>query len=158
MTKILQILRGLALVVLATPLAASAGLGGYASKVSSGSSSDSSALKAEKVSRKAAALYTVEELDTGGILVREYANSDGIVFAVTWKGIGTPDLQTLLGSYYSEYAAAQAQAVKDSTTRRHQSIQTPHIVVRRAGHMRAWRGRAAVASLIPSGVNAETLP
>ena len=162
MAKNFQILRRLAFVAVATPLVALAGLGNYSSKVSSGSSSDSSSdssvLKAVKVSRKATSLYTVEELDTGGNLIREYSNSDGIVFAVTWKGIGTPDLATLFGSYYAEYATAHAQAVKSYATRRNQSIKTSNIVVRRSGHMRAWQGRASVASLVPAGLDAETLP
>src|SRR5690606_41316722 len=33
---------------------------------------------------------------TTGLVVREYAGNDGVVFAVSWRGPGQPDLQPLL--------------------------------------------------------------
>jgi hypothetical protein len=47
--------------------------------------------------------YTVQEIDYGGTAVREYVSSSGVVFAIAWNGIRSPDLTTLLGSYADEY-------------------------------------------------------
>ena len=48
--------------------------------------------------------YTVSEATlTDGTLVREYVGQSGVVFAVSWHGPHTPDLSSLLGSYFAGY-------------------------------------------------------
>ena len=147
---------------------AHAGLGDHESVIAN----DGAAIGARKITKKVAGPYSVQTLDTGGTLVREYVAANGVVFAVTWKGIVTPDLKSILSGYYDEYAAAksvQASATSAivskaerkrvrATNRRQEVIQTSRMTVRRGGHMRAWRGKASVPSLIPEGVNVESLP
>jgi hypothetical protein len=39
--------------------------------------------------------------DANGVTITQYVNTQGVVFAVTWNGPVKPDLQQLLGSYFS---------------------------------------------------------
>lgn len=142
------------LLTLLLPFAAHAALGGHVDSVKD----DQQALKG--ISRKAqqtSASYSVTEIESAGYTVREYANSDGTIFAVTWRGVGHPDLQTLLGDYYNEFTEADANKESEGkhTPR---SIEAKNVTVRRSGHMRDWRGRAFAPKFIPEGVNVEELP
>lgn len=56
--------------------------------------------------------YTIHEISSGAIKVREYVASNGIVFGLGWNGIAQPDLKALLGKYFSEY-----ESVVKSTAR-----------------------------------------
>ncbi len=95
--------------------------------------------------------YTVSEITLpSGTRVREYVSSGGKVFAVTWKGPTTPDLQQTLGTYFEEYKAA---AATPHAGHNHLSVQHPDLVVRSGGHMRAWTGKAYVPSLLPPNFN-----
>lgn len=98
--------------------------------------------------------YTVREINSGSVAVREYLTKDGTVFGVAWKGRSHPDLSSLLGSYYSEYQEMASR--RDSKARGRggrKTVQGAHVVVEKFGHMRALRGRAYVPSLLPAGVN-----
>ena len=100
--------------------------------------------------------YTVQEIVTTGRVVHEYANQDGRVFAVSWQGRNAPDLAPLLGAYFSEFQEAQRPSSQgDGRLRQRRSygtIQGPHVVVERSGHLRGLRGRAYVPALLPEGV------
>src|ERR1700761_7361734 len=58
------------------------------------------------------AKYTVQEIASDGLTVREYVNADGTIYAIAWNGINHPDLSSLMGSYFQEYQAASKRAVK----------------------------------------------
>ena len=89
-----------------------------------------------------------------GVTVTEYANADGVVFAVTWKGPFKPDLQQLLGSYFSPYVSA----ARTQTQQLNLSLVTgSDIVVHSAGRMRGFLGVAWVPSLVPAGFDPSTL-
>jgi hypothetical protein len=119
--------------------------------------SDRASIKAvQKVSSKTD-LYTVHEMDDAGVSIKEFASSDGTVFAVSWRGIRKPDLSVLLGDFYQEYDSVASQQEK-LVSRRPTTVRTANVVVRKGGHMRDIRGKAFVPSLIPSGVNIEELP
>jgi hypothetical protein len=97
--------------------------------------------------------YTRHELKRlNGGSVREFTNADGTVFAVTWAGPGKPDLQTLLGPYFSTF---QANSV--STARQMHSLRRPPQVAQRdlqiqtGGHMGWFHGVAFIPSLAPVG-------
>ena len=89
-----------------------------------------------------------------GVTVTEYADAAGVVFAVTWKGPFKPDLQQLLGSYFSPYV----DAAKSQTQQLNLSLVTgSDIVVHSAGRMRGFLGVAWVPSLVPAGFDPSTL-
>lgn len=97
--------------------------------------------------------YTRHDLKRpNGGAVREFTNADGTVFAVTWSGPGKPDLQTLLGPYFSTF---QANSV--STARQMHSLRRPPQVAQRdlqiqaGGHMGWFHGVAYIPSLAPAG-------
>jgi hypothetical protein len=96
------------------------------------------------------ALYTVHEMQTpAGTTVREFANADGIVFAVSWKGPFQPDLRQALGTYFDEYKTApRARRYGHS----HDIVEQPGLVVHSTGHMRSFAGIAYVPQLIPAGM------
>lgn len=123
-------------------LPALAALGGDAASVDT----DVAKMKGQKRAT-AAAGYTVSEITLpSGTVVREYVSSDGKVFAVTWTGMSPPDLQQTLGTYY--------QSIKDAATaghagRNHLTVRQDDLVVSAGGHMRSWKGKAYVPSLLP---------
>ena len=103
------------------------------------------------------ASYGAHELVIGLNTIHEYTNADGVVFAVTWVGASHPDLESLFGTYYSEFQTANESRPK-SMGHSQVLLKTARLVVRRGGHMRALRGSAIVPDLVPEGVNVETLP
>lgn len=97
--------------------------------------------------------YTRHDLKRpNGGAVREFTNADGTVFAVTWSGPGKPDLQTLLGPYFSTFQASSV-----STARQMHSLRRPPQVAQRdlqiqaGGHMGWFHGVAYIPSLAPAG-------
>ena len=51
------------------------------------------------------ASYTVREASgTDGVTIREYVLPTNVVFAVTWQGPVRPDMNALLGSYFSHFS------------------------------------------------------
>lgn len=101
--------------------------------------------------------FTVHEIQTPtGTTVREYVSPTGKVFAVAWKGPWPPDLQQLLGPYFSQFQQA-AQSAKQRAGRTPVSIHQSNLVVQRSGHMRSWVGRAYLTDQLPSGVTAESI-
>jgi hypothetical protein len=99
--------------------------------------------------------YTLHEIQLpSGTLVREFADSDGKVFAVAWNGPTVPNLRQTLGQYFDSYvAAAKAQ----HSGHHHLQIRQSDLVVLAGGHMRAFTGLAYLPQAVPSGVNVEDL-
>ena len=95
--------------------------------------------------------YTVHEISSaGGMVVKEYVSPGGMVFGVSWQGPAMPNLPNLLGSYFPQFQ----QAAQSSPHRRGPvALHTDQVVVESGGHMRAFRGRAYVPSLIPSAIS-----
>jgi hypothetical protein len=98
--------------------------------------------------------YTVSKtvLDNG-TTISEYATPAGLVFALSWQGPFMPDLNSLLGTYFSAFKA------ETDATRATRNIGTPvgvdtgKLVVRSSGRMRYYTGYAYATDLIPGGVN-----
>lgn len=104
------------------------------------------------------ATFTVHQIQSAsGISVNEYVSPGGQVFAVTWSGPFHPDLRQVLGVYFDRYT----QAVEAQRANRHGRgpllIQQPGLVVEISGHPRAFRGKAYVPQMLPSGVRAEDI-
>jgi hypothetical protein len=103
------------------------------------------------------AAYAVHEIQTqSGITVREYVSPAGKVFAVAWQGPWPPDLQQLLGPYFSKFQQA-VQSSKQRAGRAPLSVHQSNLVVEHAGHMRSFVGRAYLIDQIPSGVSVESI-
>lgn len=100
------------------------------------------------------AAYTVHEMQAESTtVVREFVSPDGKVFGISWQGPTRPDLQQVLGAYYSEFA----QAVPRRRVHGPVTIQTPNLVIQSGGHMRALVGRAYVPAMVPAGVRSEDI-
>ena len=131
-----------------------------ASPALAGLGGDVSSIDADRISLKGALTafstvkgYAVHEITTAaGVHVREYLNSDGKVFAVSWQGPFIPDLKPMLGSYYGRYA--QAASAPHAGGRRHLRIEQPGLVVESNGRMRAFYGRAWDPALLPANFSA----
>ena len=93
--------------------------------------------------------------DPSGAVVREYVSPAGKVFGISWQGPFVPNMQQLLGSYFTylqQYAQAQ--------TGRHGGpliIQKNDFVFTSGGHMRWYHGRAYVPSLLPTNLSPEVV-
>ncbi|HEY8270189.1 MAG TPA: DUF2844 domain-containing protein [Pseudobdellovibrionaceae bacterium] len=101
--------------------------------------------------------FITHEYEKDGNTIREYASESGVVFAVSWRGISKPDLNTLFGSYFNEYKQALDEVPKQYGVKTI-SMKTAKMMVRRGGRMRDPRGFAYIPSMVPEGVNIEGLP
>jgi len=96
--------------------------------------------------------FAVHEITLGyGEKIKEFAAPNGVVFGVAWSGPVVPDLKRLLGDYFPEFQKAVQAA---GTHRRALALQSEHLVVESAGHMRAFHGRAYVPALVPANISA----
>jgi hypothetical protein len=118
--------------------------------------SDRQALSAERGNTFSYDGYTVQEIDTTSVAVREYISSSDVVFGIAWNGFIRPDLTQLLGSYANEYQQALRQTPR-VRGRRSVRVKTAHIVIEQWGHMRNLHGRAYVPALIPPGVSIDEI-
>lgn len=133
---------------LATPV--SAALGGDTASVDADRARVKGALRVNSTSA-----YTVHEIESNGTVVREYVAATGKVFAVTWHGPAVPDLQQVLGDYYTQYR--QALSVPHLGGHRHLAIETPGFVMQAGGHMRAFSGRAWAPDLLPPNFSVDSI-
>ena len=84
--------------------------------------------------------------------MREYANAEGTVFAVSWNG---PFLPAAFAARLDRGAgAAAAGAGRASAV----SIQNPDLTLLSGGRMGAFRGRAWLPRQLPAGLDPRSLP
>jgi hypothetical protein len=103
------------------------------------------------------AAYTVHTmtLPNGGT-VKEFERSDGVVFAIAWRGPSRPDLRQLLGSRFDVLQT-------DVTVRNGRRLRTPladersDFVLRSAGHSGAFVGSAYLPQMAPADFSLSTL-
>ncbi|HKT23755.1 MAG TPA: DUF2844 domain-containing protein [Terriglobales bacterium] len=137
------------LVLSALSCSAFAALGGDVSSIQA----DQAHMRAQRRVVQNAA-YTVHEMQTeSATVVREFVSPDGKVFGISWQGPTRPDLQQMLGNYYSEFAASRP------TRRMHGpvTIRTQNLIIQSGGHMRALTGRAFVPAMVPADVRVEDI-
>jgi hypothetical protein len=97
------------------------------------------------------ASYRLHEIQLpSGTTLREFAGSDGKVFAVAWNGPNVPNLRQTFGRYYDTFVTAARLKHGGHT---HLQIQQNDLVVQSTGHMRAFVGRAYLPQAVPSGVD-----
>jgi hypothetical protein len=124
---------------------------------------DAASVQSDGVSMKSAVRvtansgYAVHEIASpAGIVVREFVGGDGRVFAVSWHGIGNPDLRQVLGSYYARYEEGSAAALHSS--HRQLVIALPDFRFENAGRQRGgFAGRAWVPAMMPATFSTDEL-
>ena len=111
---------------------------------------------AAKMASVSASAYTVHTLSVSGGVVREYADPQGMVFAVAWRGQGRPDLRQLLGDSYD---VLQADNVRTNVprTRTPLAVHRSTLVVRTGGRPGAFWGLAYLPQQTPAGVSVQDL-
>jgi len=114
--------------------------------------SDQKALSAMRRTAKISTAYTVHEIRSETITIREYVSPSGVVFGIAWNGLTHPDLTPLMGSYTDEYQKAMKKT-RRQPGRRNVQVKTDSVVVEKWGHMRNLQGRAYAPALIPQGVS-----
>lgn len=87
----------------------------------------------------------------GGLRIREFVDTGGRVFAVSWSGPALPDLQRLLGGEYDTFAATLA-ARPPAPARQALHVAAAGLVVDNEGTVRAVAGRAYLPDRVPAGV------
>ena len=102
------------------------------------------------------AVYTVSQstLDSGTV-VREYSNTLGIVFAVSWSGPALPDLRTLLGDKFAVMTSSAGKRPKAGHSQL--SVNQPDVVIVSSGHMRAYAGHAWIPGALPAGFDTSVI-
>ncbi len=127
---------------------AAAALGGAVDTVEG----DQNALSAHRRIITSYAGYTVQEISSDSVSVREYVSPSGVVFGIAWDGLIHPDLTKLLGNYAGEYENAR-KLMRRVYGQKRLMVKTDQVVVEKWGHMRNLHGRAYAPSLLPPGVN-----
>ena len=142
------------LILLTICSAAYAELGGGIATVAGDAAKIKSAVR-----KTDAASYSIHNMtDAHGTAIKEYLSSGGVVFAVSWKGKRQPDLQQLLGTYYTRYS--ESARVKRSTYKGRRngiSITQSDFVIRVRGHMGFSAGTAYLPDKVPAGIDISSL-
>lgn len=111
-------------------------------------------LAATGATSTATATYNVNTTTlASGTVVREYVATSGVVFAVSWTGPFLPDLRTLLGDQFTTLTTASARHAKAGHNR--VNVAGSDVTIESGGHMRAYKGRAWINSLLPAGFDTD---
>jgi hypothetical protein len=89
--------------------------------------------------------------ESTGTVIKEYTDLNGKIFAITWSGQVIPNLEELLGSYFSEYK--NPKNFVSHSGHSNLMVSNGDMVVQSRGHLRAFFGTAYLKSAIPSGVD-----
>jgi hypothetical protein len=104
------------------------------------------------------ARYSMEEVQANdGSRVRKYIADDGQIFALSWNTLYKPDLSTLLGSYFPNYAGAARLAARKGGIQRRFHHETTDLVVQSGGHLHVFSGYAYLRTQFPAGVSPQSL-
>ena len=101
--------------------------------------------------------YVVHSLATpNGSVVREFVNPGGVVFAISWRGPGRPDLRQLLGEHFD---TLQAETVVRAGRRLRAplAVERSNFVVRTGGHPGGFWGVAYLPQELPTAFSAKDL-
>jgi hypothetical protein len=147
------IVPAVALIGIALTHPAQAALGGSVDSVSA----DVHAMRGQLVSTPMVQ-YDVHQIIAGSLTINEYVTRSGQVFAITWQGPTPPNLQQLLGQYFSRFQSAAATAHQNSPgIHRQLVLSEPDLVIQASGRLRAFHGIAYLPALVPAGVSISEL-
>ena len=98
--------------------------------------------------------YSIQQIQRNdGVVLKEFVSPEGKVFGISWRGPSMPNLSQLLGSYFPAFH----EATQSTRRRGPLSIHAGSLVVETGGHPRAFRVRAYVANLLPSGISQDVV-
>jgi hypothetical protein len=138
--------------VAAAPSRAFATLGGTATSVEV----DRARIRASTTRITPAERFTIHEMQTTtGATVREFVSASGTVFGVAWQGPWMPDMQQLLGEYFTDFQRLSQPPLRHG--RGPFTIETPGLVAYVTGHQRAFSGVVYVPRLVPAGVTTQSI-
>ena len=111
------------------------------------------ASQGEVVHQAAGGLVTWHETtDANGIVVRQYVDANGTVYAVSWRGPAMPDVQSLLGTYFDTFKKGAQATIGDAGLHTARVTQG-ELVVENYVRLREFSGRAWLANALPPGVS-----
>ena len=87
--------------------------------------------------------------------MREYSDTAGKVFAVSWRGPTLPDLRTLLGEKFAVMTGAAGQRARAGHSQL--ALDQADVVLVSNGHMRSFAGHAWIPSALPAGFDTATI-
>jgi hypothetical protein len=93
-----------------------------------------------------------ETTDANGIVVHQYVDSNGTVFAVTWRGPAMPDVQSLLGTYFQRFASGASASAGEAGLHAAR-VADGDLIVENQVRLREFSGRAWLVSALPAGVS-----
>ena len=118
-------------------------------------SGDAAAVQTTQAQTAAGVAYNVvHRTQRTGVVIDEYVDAAGKVFAVSWSGPFKPDLKRLLGRYFDALGAGNAA---HRGRRSRVEVNTGDLVVQSGGHMGAFEGRAWVQSRLPAGFDPQEM-
>jgi hypothetical protein len=135
--------------VMGVPATAHATLGGDSASVEANRQALGGELRVEKLPY--GERYTM--LLPMGIVIRQYLSPSGAVYAVTWNGPRMPNLSELFGKYAEQYSHRD----RPKGERHHMAFGGNDFMMRASGHMRTFSGRAWVPSLVPPGIDLDSV-
>ena len=92
-----------------------------------------------------------EQTLPNGLVLRQYVDAAGLVFAVGWEGPVLPDFERLLGPHFAAYALALRQQ------RRGVNVRNADLVLESGGMMRSFAGRAYLPAQLPVSLMAQDI-
>ena len=100
--------------------------------------------------------YSVKTVTDEARTMKEFINSDGVVFAVSWDGYGRPDFAEIFGTYYADYQM-QLKTRNRAIGRNVVATGDSQFVITNISRGPVMMGLAYVPGLLPAGVAAEDL-
>ena|ERR1035437_133273 len=101
--------------------------------------------------------FSTHEFVQRKITIRQFAGSNGKVFAVAWHGKVHPDLNVLMGDHFDKFQRALSQAKKNHHGRSLIEIDLDGFHLEMGGHAMAVYGRTWLTQQIPVDVNTNAL-
>jgi hypothetical protein len=135
--------------VAGAPREAHATLGGVAASVDANRKNLGGVLRIERLAygeRHVLVLPT-------GMVIRQYLSPSGAVYAVSWHGHRMPNVQEILGSYAEQLS--HRDRIKGG--RHNMRLTGTDFMMSATGHGQTFSGRAWVPSLVPAGVDLDSI-
>jgi len=141
------VLRTLLPLLLLIPLKTWATLG----EVEDSIARDREALSGQQEKVQEQTKFRVHEMLAHSTRIRQFVDSSGQVFALSWRGIAEPDQ----GVVFGRYAVEVREALANRSVRRGRipmRLETANLIYTRGGHPRDLTGTIYIKNQLPSGV------